>query len=177
MGGGSRRTVAADRRSTSRFQEDTLHSSTLLSRTSRNAGFAACLLAVAALWPATGSADGALAVGVPADVAKEGFAYGFALNRPSAEDAERNALSACRQEHPSIDKRAQALCKVVHTFKNQCFAVAMDPKDETPGVGWALAADPQAARKDALDKCMQTAGADRKEFCEVTHAGCDGPGR
>ena len=119
-------------------------------------------------------ADGALAVGEPSDVAAEGFAYGFALDQASAEKANADALKDCRTPTPGIDPRAQAACTVVQAFKNQCFAVAMDPKDATPGVGWAVAGDKDGASRAALAKCVATAGADRRDACEVTHSGCDG---
>jgi len=63
---------------------------------------------------------------------------------------------------------------VVQTFRNQCFAVAMDPKDATPGAGWAVADDKESAARAALAKCVATAGDDRRDACEVTHSGCDG---
>ena len=44
---------------------------------------AAILLACAVLWPKPGSAEGALAVGLPPDVAKLGFAYGYTLDQSS----------------------------------------------------------------------------------------------
>ena len=135
---------------------------------------AAAMLVGLSAWAEFAVADGALAVGEPADVAAEGFAYGHALNQPTAEKAGADALSDCRKETPGVDPRAQALCKVVQAFKNQCFAVAMDPQDATPGVGWAVADDKEAASRAALAKCVATAGDDRRDACEVTHSGCDG---
>lgn len=134
---------------------------------------AVSLLAAGPLWPHTGRAEGALAVGLPKDVAAEGFAYGFALDKPTADEANAAALADCKTPTQGVDKRAQALCAVVQTFHDQCFAVAMDPKDATPGIGWAVAADKAAASRDALAKCVATAG-DRHDFCKVTHADCDG---
>jgi hypothetical protein len=113
-------------------------------------------------------------VGEPADVASEGYAYGFALDEPDADKASAGALRDCRTPTPGIDPRAQALCRVVQAFKNQCFAVAMDPKDATPGAGWAVAGDKDGAGRAALAKCVATAGDDRRDACEVTHSGCDG---
>jgi hypothetical protein len=142
-------------------------------RTSQRVLLAAALL-VAAGRPDLAAADGALAVGEPADVAAEGFAYGFALDQANAENAGADALRDCRKETPGVDPRAQALCRVVQAFKDQCFAVAMDPKDATPGVGWAVDASKESASRAALAKCVATAGADRRDACEVTHSGCDG---
>jgi hypothetical protein len=133
---------------------------------------AAMLLGLALSEPA--AADGALAVGQPGDVAAEGFAYGYALDQPTAEKAGGDALRDCKTPTRGIDPRAQALCKVVQAFKNQCFAVAMDPQDATPGVGWAVDRDKDSAARAALAKCVATAGDDRRDACEVTHSGCDG---
>ena len=134
---------------------------------------AAALLAGTIMHPAPAAADGALAVGLPADVAQEGFAYGFALDEPG-EKAGASALRDCKTPTAGIDPRAQAVCRVAQTFKNQCFAVAMDPKDGTPGVGWAIADDKDSAFRAALAKCVETAGDDRRDACEVNHSGCDG---
>lgn len=135
---------------------------------------AGMLFAAGALRPHIGVAEGALAVGLPKDVAAEGFAYSFALDKPTAADATAAALADCKAPSQGVDQRAQALCAVVQTFHDQCFAVAMDPKDATPGVGWAVAADKAAASRDAIAKCVATAGDDRRQFCKVVHADCDG---
>jgi hypothetical protein len=146
----------------------------LIRRSSQRALLAAALLAAALARPDLAAADGALAIGEPADVAAEGYAYGFALDEPDADKANAGALRDCKTPTRGIDPRAQALCRVVQTFKNQCFAVAMDPKDATPGAGWAVAGDKDAASRAALAKCVATAGDDRRDACEVTHSGCDG---
>jgi hypothetical protein len=135
---------------------------------------AAILFACAVLWPKPDSAEGALAVGLPPDVAKLGFAYGYTLDQSSTAEASATALKDCRKENPGVDKRAQAFCKVVRAFHNECFAVAMDPKDATPGVGWAIAPDKTKADSQALANCQATAGSDRRDKCEVTHSACDG---
>jgi Domain of unknown function (DUF4189) len=143
-------------------------------RPALRASLAAALLLVLVGRPGPAAADGALAVGLPGDVAAEGFAYGFALDEATPEKASAGALRDCKTETPGVDPRAQALCAVVRTFKNQCFAVAMDPKDATPGVGWAIERDKDSAARGALAKCAATAGDDRRDACEVTHSGCDG---
>jgi len=143
-------------------------------RTAWRALLAAGLLIGILARPDGAAADGALAVGEPADVASEGFAYGFALDEPTTEKASAAALRDCKTPTQGIDPRAQALCAVVQAFKNQCFAVAMDPKDATPGAGWAVADDKESAARAALAKCVATAGDDRRDACEVTHSGCDG---
>jgi hypothetical protein len=143
-------------------------------RTAQRILLAAALLAGVLARADLAAANGALAVGEPQNIAAEGYAYGFALDQPSSEKAGAEALRDCRTPTPGIDRRAQALCKVVQAFKNQCFAVAMDPKDGTPGVGWAVEGDKDAASRAALAKCAATAGEDRRDACEVTHSGCDG---
>ena len=45
--------------------------------------------------PASVRADGSLAIGLPADVARDGVAFGWAVRLPRA-DAERVALEQCR---------------------------------------------------------------------------------
>ncbi len=135
---------------------------------------AASLMAGALSWPSPGAAEGALVVGLPADVAAEGFAFGYAVDKSSADEALAAALADCRAESPGVDKRAQALCAPVGSFRNRCFAVAMDPQDATPGVGWAIAADKPGASREALGKCVATAGDSRRDACRVTHAECDG---
>src|SRR5690242_14042177 len=135
-------------------------------RTAQRALLAAALLAGLMARAGLAAAEGALAVGLPGDVAAEGFAYGFALDEPTPEKASAGALRDCKTETPGVDPRAQALCAVVQTFKNQCFAVAMDPKDATPGVGWAIERDKDSAARAALSKCVATAGDDRRDACE-----------
>src|SRR5215470_7335927 len=90
----------------------------------RRAVIAASLLAAATLWPHTAAAEGALAVGLPRDVAAEGFAYGFAVDRPNAEEWNAKALSDGGTRSQGGGARGQALCAVVQTFHDQCFAVA-----------------------------------------------------
>lgn len=142
--------------------------------TARRASIATAMLAGILALPGVAAADGALAVGEPRDVVAEGFAYGFALDEPTPETASAKAVTDCKAPTAGIDPRAQALCRVVQTFKNQCFAVALDPQDGTPGVGWAVADDTESARRAALAKCVATAGDDRRDFCEINHSGCDG---
>jgi Domain of unknown function (DUF4189) len=145
-----------------------------LIRTSQRALIAVALLAGLVPRADDAMADGALAVGEPSDVAAEGFAYGFALDQASTDEASTAAMHDCQTPTQGIDPRAQAQCTVVQTFKNRCFAVAMDPKDATPGVGWAVGDDKDSASREALAKCVATAGDDRRDACEVTHSGCDG---
>ena len=128
-----------------------------------------------ALGPSQSRADGALAVGLPADVAKGGFSYGYSNNNPDANHAEAKALDACRTTKDAAkDVNLRSLCKVIQDYSNQCVAVAMDPAAGTPGVGWSVANDLLTAERQALGKCMDTAGPGRRAACVVDHSSCDG---
>jgi hypothetical protein len=124
-------------------------------------------------------AYGALAVGVPADVASQGFAYGMNADSPTEDAARDQAVGACngtnanRVQHSQASSPAQALCTLVTTFQHQCAAVAEDPAAGTPGVGWAVAPTLEVASKQALDNCMATAGESRTQFCKVDSYTCD----
>ena len=133
------------------------------------------LLCGGVLGPSQSRADGALAVGLPADVVKGGFTYGYSNNNPDANHAEAKALDACRTTKDAAkDVNLRSLCKVIQDYSNQCVAVAMDPAAGTPGVGWAIANDLLSAERQALNKCMATAGPTRRAACVVDHSSCDG---
>jgi Domain of unknown function (DUF4189) len=123
-------------------------------------------------------ADGAVAVGLPSDVARDGFAVGHQVNAPDMETARKEAIAGCQRSIGASEK-AKTLCKIVATFQNQCFAVAIDPKDGTPGVGWAIEQDSTLAEKEAVAQCRTTAGTGREQFCVVMrdkgkNIDCDG---
>jgi hypothetical protein len=125
--------------------------------------------------PGSSMAAGALAVGLPPDVANAGFTYGFSIDHPNDQGAREEALQQCRTTKDAAhDEKLRSLCTIITTFKNQCVAVAMDPRNGTPGVGWAVAQDRSAAESQALEKCRQTDGAELQAACVVDHAGCDG---
>ena len=52
-------------------------------------------LLAALAWPQTGAAEGALAIGLPGDVAKEGVAIGWVINSDSEGTAHERALRGC----------------------------------------------------------------------------------
>jgi hypothetical protein len=131
------------------------------------------LLGSAALWPNHCAAHGALAVALPANGAQHGFSYGRSVNYPAAKAAEAAALDKCRTStrNPTI----QSLCKLIQAFTDQCVAVAMDPKDGTPGVGWMIAPDKPTAEAQAMAKCKATAGPGRRNACQTDRETlCDG---
>ena len=128
-----------------------------------------------ALGPSQSMAAGALAVGLPPDVVKGGFTYGYSNNNEDANHAELKALDACRTTKDATnDANLRSLCKVIQDYSNQCVAVAMDPAAGTPGVGWAVANDLMSAERQALGKCENTAGPGRAAACVVDHSSCDG---
>lgn len=119
----------------------------------------------------SGMAEGAIAIALPKDVVKDGFAYGTGYEFATTQEAQAKALERCRETKSELRRK---LCKVVKTFHDQCIAVAMDPADGTPGVGWAIEADLRGAERVALEKCETTAGPGRRAACKVHSSGCDG---
>jgi hypothetical protein len=110
----------------------------------------------------------------PPDVAKQGFTYGYANNHPAAE-APALALTQCQISPSAVkDNKLRARCKVIATYHDQCVAVAMDPANGTPGVGWAIQSDLRSAESQALAQCEKTAGPGRRAACKVDHSKCDG---
>jgi hypothetical protein len=118
-------------------------------------------------------ADGALAVGTTGDVVRDGIAFGMVIDEPKEQAAE-TAVTRCR----TFQARAAAeRCKLVATFAGECFAVAYDPKPGTPGAGWGIGPDQDAANVKAIAMCEETAGPARKGFCQVESGGCDTTGQ
>lgn len=134
---------------------------------------AVLLLALLPMLPHSAAADGAVAVGVPADVSKHGYAYGRTVNAESMSTASEHALYNCRSAQGASDA-ARNLCLVVMTFRNQCASVALDPQAGTPGAGWAVAPTRDAAETQALAECVGVAGPGRRDYCKITDTGCDG---
>jgi len=117
-------------------------------------------------------AHGSIAIGEPDDVAKDGVAVGYTWNYPSAGEAEAAALKQCLSYMDAPDS-TRALCKIVETFSNKCYAISLDPAAGTEGFGWAVAADQQEASDSALQKCRDSDGADHADACVVSNEKCD----
>jgi hypothetical protein len=132
------------------------------------------LLSGAMLWSKPGAAEGALAIGLPANVSKDGFAYAYHIGKEPTDEARRSALKTCREPSPVKSAAARALCTVIASFHDQCVAVAEDPQAGTPGVGWAIADSLRQAESEALAKCEATAGPGRRAACKVDNSQCDG---
>lgn len=116
-------------------------------------------------------AEGAMAIGASGNFAKDGFAFGAAINKSSTDEASEQALATCKK-YEGAPKMA-AICRVVMTFSRECYALAFDPKPGTPGVGWAISDDKVKAEERALKNCEVTAGAGRRDFCKVNQSFCD----
>ncbi len=133
---------------------------------------AAAVAAAAAGFFAPGAlAEGAFSLGFSGDIAKDGISYGYSVNNDKSEVAVEKSLSECR-----VGKNAPkmaALCKLVTTFRNECTAVAWDPKPGTPGMGIGFAATQAGAEERALAFCRMTVGAGRTNECKVDKSICD----
>lgn len=122
--------------------------------------------------PHAAFAMSAFAAGIPDNIASQGVAVGAGYNYSTRDAAEARALQEClKQQDAPADTRA--LCKIVAYFDNECVAVSMDPQAGTPGFGWAIGANAEAANSQALENCHQTAGADRQSYCVVSLTDCD----
>lgn len=140
---------------------------------SRFALTAVVLLSTAMHGAGVALAEAALAVGQPADVAKQGLAAGWAVDYASKAAAEAEALARCRA-FASAPQATRDLCRVVESFKDTCLAVAVDPDPGTPGVGWGLHKNREWAEDTAMDKCAETSFPKRRESCRVAVTRCDG---
>ena len=118
-------------------------------------------------------AEGALALGLPGDVAKDGIAIFIFVRAGSFQEAKEKALAGCKGL-PKSSETSKALCKIVATFKNQCGVSAIDPENGTPGFGWAIADSSAEAKRQALDNCRDTAGPSRQDACVADRSWCDG---
>jgi len=140
--------------------------------THRSSAVAFTLALLGSLSPlAPANAHGAIALGVPADVEKDGVAEGDATNHASQAAAEKAALAEClsRASAPALSK----LCRVYRTFSHQCVAVSLDPNDGTPGYGWAVMDTKPEAEAAAVEDCKNRSPDERKSYCVVSRSACD----
>ena len=117
------------------------------------------------------SAEGAIAIGASGNFAKDGFAFGGSIDKPTKDAAGEQALETCRK-YTGAPKMA-AICRLVYTFTRECYSLSIDPDAGTPGVGWAIADDKPTAEARALANCQATAGAKRRSFCKTSQSYCD----
>jgi Domain of unknown function (DUF4189) len=135
--------------------------------------FAAVMSMATMAYACPGSAAGAVALGLPSDVAKEGVSIFTQVDSSTSEEAKTSALAGCKSNG---SQTARDLCKIVATFQNQCVAEALDPQNGTPGFGWAMAETSGEAKSQALANCRDTAGPTRQDACVIPDKGlwCDG---
>jgi Domain of unknown function (DUF4189) len=148
-------------------------------------GVVVSLVTLAAIFIANNRAnsEGAIAEGIaPGGVAK-GYGISIRVDRPNKDAARADALAGCRKGPEktaagaaldSGNARARARCEVVTSFNNKCAAVALDPKDGTPGAGWATGDTQKDADDEAVSRCRSAAGTNRRDFCKVIDRLCDG---
>jgi hypothetical protein len=118
-------------------------------------------------------AEAALAVGRPADVARQGLAIGWAVDYASIEAAEKEALARCRSFRDA-PQATRDQCRVVEVFGNMCLAVALDPEPGTTGVGWGVHKNRDWAEDAALERCAEASAPKRRESCRIALVRCDG---
>jgi hypothetical protein len=117
-------------------------------------------------------AAGAIALGLPSDVAKQGVSMGDWVGASTMDDAKAKAVEKCKLSGTALTK---SLCKVVATFQNQCVSLVVDPQAGTPGFGWAVADTLQAASQQAMANCQDSDGPALKGGCQPdTKPLCDG---
>jgi Domain of unknown function (DUF4189) len=115
--------------------------------------------------------EGAIAVGTSGNFAKDGFAFGGSIDKESVDAAREQALETCRKFEGA--PKMAAMCRVIATFSRECYALSMDPKTGTPGVGWSIASDKETAEDRALANCRVTAGPNRRDECKLNQSYCD----
>jgi hypothetical protein len=123
-------------------------------------------------------AAGALAAGVPDNVAQDGVAMYVHVNAATTAEARAKALKGCRNL-PHSSPKSKSLCKIVATFSNQCAGESIDPQDGTPGWGWAVGDTREQARSQAIANCRAIAGPTRQDACIIEDRSlwCDGTAR
>lgn len=139
----------------------------MITRTAVGMAMAAAL----ALMPLKAFAAGALAVGITANPS-DGLAFGTAWNHKTEESAREDALAHCR-EFKNAPKAARR-CRISGSFKEGCLAIAFDPKNDSPGVGWAIGKNRKEAADRAMGQCRDRAPPGRAQFCKVTTTRCEG---
>jgi hypothetical protein len=132
--------------------------------------FAGLFLTLAFASPLRG--EGALAVAIPDTGLSKGFTYGMHVNAATAEDARKEAMTACQEsvkkmlEGEKKSKTPPGRCRVVESFKKSCVAVALDAKGQW--AGWAVFKEEKKARDRAVLRCK-----DGGLACAVAEAQCD----
>ena len=126
------------------------------------------LLALETLSPRLVWGHGALAIGLPDDVAQDGLAIGVSWDMPTPDAARSQALQQCL-DFKIAPEKTRALCRVIRTYRRQCVSIATDPEPGMAGWGWAIADTIGDADARALRLCRTTL----LQFCLIAVAGCD----
>ena len=87
----------------------------------------------------------------------QGSSWGWAINYPTAQQAEQRALAECGNN-----------CHVVMRFSDQCGAFAADQEPGSTIYGWAKDNSSVAAQNRALSECRRRGG----KSCRVRVWGC-----
>lgn len=112
---------------------------------------------------AQAAAHGAVAAGGITNGSPYGSAYGVSYSYATKAEADARALKECEEHRGKIGSP----CEIVADYSRQWASVAMDPKSDTPGFGWAVEADKKTAEARAMYRCQTTSPDDRKAFCAV----------
>jgi hypothetical protein len=123
------------------------------------------LLGLFAPSPSPARGEAALAIGIPKEGLRDGFAYAWEVRAKNYAEAERKALQGCQDQARNYGV-SPSRCKVVETFKGRCVSVAFDSGERW--AGWAVAADSKAAVAAALQKCGEGA-----KNCKTHATDCD----
>ena len=78
----------------------------------------ALLFGCSVLWTQPSAADGALAIALPSDVVKVGFAYGTGYNYPTAGEAQQKALENCKKTKSDVRKKLCAIIDIPRSRHN-----------------------------------------------------------
>jgi Domain of unknown function (DUF4189) len=128
--------------------------------------------AAAIAWlPVPAIAAGALAVGYSGNP-NEGVAFGTSWNFKTEAEARTAALRRCLDFKGA--PKAVNFCKVDGSFVDGCLAIAFDSKDDSPGMGWAIAGDRESAQRRAIEICRDHAPSSRRQYCKLATVKCEG---
>lgn len=98
------------------------------------------------------AADGAVAMGMPGGDPNNGVRTWIATNEKSVEEASEKAMKGCKA---AKNAKVAAACKIVETFRNECFALAVNggATDPVTAVGWGFSSDSKVAVSRAVAQC------------------------
>ena len=92
-----------------------------------------------------------------------GNLYGWAVDLPTQEAANKRSLDECT-------RFGTGTCTVMMEFRNACASYAIDSARSSTAYGWAYAADKNSADIEAINECSNRGGAGSQ--CSVRVWGC-----